>query len=370
MTLAEIIASVDEMNPNQFSAQQKTRWINEVEHKVVEEVINRSEGFLIIFRPYVYEVNAETVLKVPDQYADVYTSYLLAKIDFVNSDIERYNNAVAMHDAAFREYAAWFRRTHKPKRVHPHPCGKHQPPEVEALMDQIAAAVQELRVAEDELMSYAATTAELIEYIENNTHYDTKDKYIVAEGAKALYAELNAKIEEMRQTAVSEAETSVEASNAAVETISAKNDEVLAEARGALTEAGTALTVAISAVEQANAALAATQDAVSVKLDKSSVVNNLTTTAGGYALDARQGKALDTKIEAVDDRVDLANGRIDAVSGKITTISTGTATTTLATGTLASNVLRRVGRICTVEFYIYNTSTAASSTVLTIPSGF
>lgn len=36
--------------------------------------------------------------------------------------------------------------------------------------------------------------------------------------------------------------------------------------------------------------------AITGKLDKANVVNNLTTTAGGYALDARQGKALNDKL--------------------------------------------------------------------------
>lgn len=39
------------------------------------------------------------------------------------------------------------------------------------------------------------------------------------------------------------------------------------------------------------------------KLNTSSVVNNLLTTAAGYALDARQGKALDDKITALNGKI-------------------------------------------------------------------
>ncbi len=39
------------------------------------------------------------------------------------------------------------------------------------------------------------------------------------------------------------------------------------------------------------------------KLNTSSVVNNLLTTAAGYALDARQGKALDDKITALNGKL-------------------------------------------------------------------
>ena len=58
------------------------------------------------------------------------------------------------------------------------------------------------------------------------------------------------------------------------------------------------------------------KDALANKLNTSSIVNNLLTTAAGYALDARQGKALDDKISALNGRLtdtgwqNLANGRV------------------------------------------------------------
>ena len=58
------------------------------------------------------------------------------------------------------------------------------------------------------------------------------------------------------------------------------------------------------------------KDALANKLNTSSIVNNLLTTAAGYALDARQGKALDDKITALNGKLtdtgwqNLANGRV------------------------------------------------------------
>lgn len=45
------------------------------------------------------------------------------------------------------------------------------------------------------------------------------------------------------------------------------------------------------------------KDALANKLNTSSIVNNLLTTAAGYALDARQGKALDDKITALNGKL-------------------------------------------------------------------
>lgn len=45
------------------------------------------------------------------------------------------------------------------------------------------------------------------------------------------------------------------------------------------------------------------KDALANKLNTANVVNNLLTTAAGYALDARQGKALDDKITALNGKL-------------------------------------------------------------------
>lgn len=45
------------------------------------------------------------------------------------------------------------------------------------------------------------------------------------------------------------------------------------------------------------------KDALANKLNTANVVNNLLTTAAGYALDARQGKALDDKITALNGKI-------------------------------------------------------------------
>ena len=45
------------------------------------------------------------------------------------------------------------------------------------------------------------------------------------------------------------------------------------------------------------------KDALAKKLDTSKVISNLTTTTAGYALDARQGKALNDKISDLDKKM-------------------------------------------------------------------
>lgn len=122
MTLAQLIAEVDEYRPNQFDEHMKTGWINEIEEKAVKEVINRALFNAVEFTPYDYDTDAETVLLIPDSHKDVYETYLFAKMNYINAEFDRYNADSAMHAAAWREYAAEYRREHYP---YPHETTIH-----------------------------------------------------------------------------------------------------------------------------------------------------------------------------------------------------------------------------------------------------
>jgi hypothetical protein len=117
MTIAELIAVVDEVRPNQLSKQLKTMWLSEIEHRVFEEVVSRAIDFCpnFVFKPYVYDLNDETELMIPDVYGDVYRSYIYSKIDYALGEIDRYNNDAALFQAAWDDFAGWYRRNHYPK---------------------------------------------------------------------------------------------------------------------------------------------------------------------------------------------------------------------------------------------------------------
>ena len=83
--------------------------------------VNRSlnygnDGYDMVFKPLSYAQDTERQLTIPERFQDVYINYMLSKIDYHNQETERYNNDVVMYNSAYDAYAAWFRRTHKPKR--------------------------------------------------------------------------------------------------------------------------------------------------------------------------------------------------------------------------------------------------------------
>ena len=124
MTLAELIAYVDQVRPNAYDKDVMTGWVNGIERQVWEQVINRAEDAVDYPGLYVYDMDAERPLLVDDSHKDVYVTYLLAQMDYANMEIDRYNVDSAMHQAAWDGYAAEYRRNHLPKthEVPLHPC--------------------------------------------------------------------------------------------------------------------------------------------------------------------------------------------------------------------------------------------------------
>ena len=113
MTLQEAINKCDKLKPNQYDTEDKTSWVNELELRVVRDILQKHEGYEeYVFMPY--EAGEEAVLIVPEPYCGMYVKFLFCQIDLYNSEIDRYNNSAELFNAAFSDYQSYFRRTHMP----------------------------------------------------------------------------------------------------------------------------------------------------------------------------------------------------------------------------------------------------------------
>lgn len=117
MKLFELISEVDQLRPNQYNNDQKTRWISEIEGMIVDEILNMAEGNEIEFSGYEYALDSEKELMLPDRFCDIYEHYLKAKIEFYDEETDIYNNEVAAYQNAYNQYAVWYRRNHMPKQL-------------------------------------------------------------------------------------------------------------------------------------------------------------------------------------------------------------------------------------------------------------
>ena len=113
MKVGEIIEYVDMVEPNQFDAAVKIAWIADLDRKVREEIVLRHEG--VTTEEWTPPADINDTLIIPDPYArDVYEYFLRGKIAAANLEDVRYNQHSIMFNAAYLDYAKWYKRTHLP----------------------------------------------------------------------------------------------------------------------------------------------------------------------------------------------------------------------------------------------------------------
>lgn len=109
-TLKEIIAIVDELNPNSYSNNIKAQWVNEVEAYIQTEIYNVVPLDVVSYTDYEESKDKELSL---DAVSDkIYLTYLQAMIDFSNKEYAAFNNDIALYNTYMDTYAKWYVRTH------------------------------------------------------------------------------------------------------------------------------------------------------------------------------------------------------------------------------------------------------------------
>jgi len=114
MTVNEIIAIVDLQEPNSYKAEEKIGWLSSLDGKIRHEVLETHEGFEAEdpFEPY---TDGSEDLLVPFPYCeDIYVHYLIAMIAAGNAETARYNQQIALYNAAYGEWWNWYNANHMP----------------------------------------------------------------------------------------------------------------------------------------------------------------------------------------------------------------------------------------------------------------
>lgn len=171
-TIDEIVTYFDEQVPNQYTREEKTRWIDELDERIYEDIIKpRTPRFnntvaltsadigneisvyltladyndclnksgtqftieqiekMVTFTPVSADVgktfgkrtfagyddntNVETVVLAPSAFKDMYRYYIEKNVDINNREIGAANNAIAMFQSYFEDYYAWYNRNHR-----------------------------------------------------------------------------------------------------------------------------------------------------------------------------------------------------------------------------------------------------------------
>lgn len=116
MTIAEALALVDEVKPNQWSEERKIGWLNELDGRVNAEVIatHERDANTPQYQPYTMETDQDTVLLIPDPYSEAYRWYLEMQIDLANNELKKHNNSMTMFSLKWGDFTRMYNREHMP----------------------------------------------------------------------------------------------------------------------------------------------------------------------------------------------------------------------------------------------------------------
>ena len=104
MTKTEVLALVAELKPHDHSDAVMLRWLDEIEQRVALEIHGKARGGVDPL------YGAKEQLLVPAPYDRIYWTYLVAMLDFVSGNLERFESSNALFKEAYAEYARFVQR--------------------------------------------------------------------------------------------------------------------------------------------------------------------------------------------------------------------------------------------------------------------
>ncbi len=113
MKIREAIEFADEIKPNSFGASVKIRLLSELEKMIQLEVLLFAPEELISYAPG--DDEKELLITTHD---NLYTDYLVAKIDYLNGEYNKYANTLQTFNASYTEFKRWFSQNYRPADTH------------------------------------------------------------------------------------------------------------------------------------------------------------------------------------------------------------------------------------------------------------
>ena len=116
MNIKECIDMVDNVKPNQYSIEDKVRWLSFLDRIIINTVIKTHEGYQNEYEEFEGYSSDKlgTKLIVESPYDELYVAYLKMKIDEENGETARYNNSSTMFNSYLTEYKKHYNKYHMP----------------------------------------------------------------------------------------------------------------------------------------------------------------------------------------------------------------------------------------------------------------
>lgn len=104
LTVSAVLAQVDALLPNGYTAEEKRRWVAQAEGFVRAEVYGLDPAAAA-------ELGEDDILSAAAPYDELYRHYVEAQIHYCNGEMTRYNNAAAMWNNALMTLRDYVCRT-------------------------------------------------------------------------------------------------------------------------------------------------------------------------------------------------------------------------------------------------------------------
>ena len=121
MTINKAITIANEMKPNMMSDAVKILFLNEIEGKVHAEILMTHAHTEEEETPPEYDTETDpgTELLVPAPYDMLYVYWIMAQIDLLNQEMDKYNNDRTLFEDAWNNFGDYWNREHMPLTAMP-----------------------------------------------------------------------------------------------------------------------------------------------------------------------------------------------------------------------------------------------------------
>lgn len=109
MTINKVIEESLRLCPDTFPDSIKTRWLSELDGKILREVMHRDD-----FTPYKFPRDGEKELVVKEPYDNIYELYLTAMSHFYSGEMDLYSASAILFDGAYAEFKKNYIRNNMP----------------------------------------------------------------------------------------------------------------------------------------------------------------------------------------------------------------------------------------------------------------
>lgn len=116
MTIRQAIDLIDGQKPNQYSPEDKVRWLSDLDYQIFMDVILQHHPLprkCDAFKPYTPD-DMDRALIVTEPYTELYVAYIAMKIDEANGETARYNVSATMFNSYYENFTKFYNRHHRP----------------------------------------------------------------------------------------------------------------------------------------------------------------------------------------------------------------------------------------------------------------